>query len=139
MKPRFPFFIIFFVAFLVAVLVLISACTVDVIAPGTGPPTIPPADTPVAQVPHAEVQVAAGATIPATAEPAAAQVTPPQDGSTLLEDHCAQCHTVQLLEQSKKTRTEWENTLGRMEGMGVHLSDTEKVLLLDYLATADGS
>lgn len=56
-----------------------------------------------------------------------------QDGSSLIDSHCAQCHTIQRLKQTKKTRTGWENTLAKMERIGVSLSDTEKVVLLDYL------
>lgn len=134
MQPRYIFVTVFSVAFLVVMFVLIGA---EALPPGTGPPTILPADTPAFQVERVDVQVKAGPPIPTTTEPAAPQVTPPQGGLLLLEDHCAQCHAVQMLEQSQKSRTEWEITLARMEGIGVHLSDAEKVILLDYLAVAD--
>ena len=65
------------------------------------------------------------------------QETPRLEGPTILQSHCAQCHDVQWLEQIQKTRQGWEQMLIRMEGMGVHLSDQEKVVLLNYLAVAD--
>jgi hypothetical protein len=70
-------------------------------------------------------------------EPAVTQVTPLQDGASLLASHCAQCHPGQWLEQISKPRSGWEKTLLQMEEMGVHLSDDEKVILLDYLAVTD--
>jgi hypothetical protein len=39
--------------------------------------------------------------------------------------------------QIKKPRAEWEKTLAQMEAMGVHLDNSEKAVLLDYLALAD--
>jgi hypothetical protein len=44
-----------------------------------------------------------------------------------------------LLEKEKKSRSGWEKTLEQMEALGVHLEDTEKAILLDYLATSDES
>ena len=63
----------------------------------------------------------------------ATQETSLQDGASLINGHCARCHTVELLQQTKQTRAEWENTLAQMEIMGVTLSDDEKIALLDYL------
>jgi hypothetical protein len=65
--------------------------------------------------------------------PIATQRNPPLDGPVLLEEHCAKCHVVQRLEQIEQSRAAWEKILMQMEGMGVHLSDTEKFVLLDYL------
>lgn len=56
-----------------------------------------------------------------------------QNGLSILESRCAQCHTPQWLKKTKKTQTEWEITLAQMERIGVHLSDTEKDILIDYL------
>ena len=64
------------------------------------------------------------------------QETPLIDGYSLLETHCAQCHTVQKLIQIKKSRSQWEIILKQMEAMGALLSDSERNLLLKYLVTA---
>jgi len=58
-----------------------------------------------------------------------------KEGSTILENTCSQCHVVKSLLQIKKSRIGWEEALAQMETMGVHLNETEKITLLDYLAT----
>jgi hypothetical protein len=58
-----------------------------------------------------------------------------RDGSTILENNCTQCHVVKSLLQIKKSRVGWEDALALMETMGVQLSETEKITLIDYLAT----
>jgi LSD1 subclass zinc finger protein len=65
------------------------------------------------------------------------QETSLQDGASLLNSRCARCHTVELIKQSKQTRAEWENTLAKMQKMGVTLSDDEKIVLVDYLTGVD--
>ena len=77
------------------------------------------------------------ALVSATTEPVTSQTRPIQDGLALLETHCTRCHTTSRIDQFEKPRTEWKNILVRMESMGVHLSDAEKDVLLDYLAAAD--
>lgn len=67
----------------------------------------------------------------------ATQETSLQDGASLINSHCARCHTVELLKQTTQTHAEWENTLAQMEKMGVTLSDDEKIVLLDYLTGVD--
>jgi hypothetical protein len=59
------------------------------------------------------------------------------DGGSILEAHCSQCHLVESLIQINKTPTEWEGVLQQMEMMGVHLAETEKASLLDYLTAAE--
>jgi hypothetical protein len=85
----------------------------------------------------ADVQDGTGALISTATAPAAPQDTPKNDGTALLERHCAKCHLVQWLQQIKKPPSEWEKTLAQMEAMGVHLEDAEKVDLLKYLTAAD--
>jgi LSD1 subclass zinc finger protein len=65
------------------------------------------------------------------------QETSLQDGASLLNIRCAQCHTVELIKQTNQTRAEWENTLAQMEKMGVTLSNDEKIVLIDYLTGVD--
>lgn len=65
------------------------------------------------------------------------QETSLQDGASLINNRCARCHTIELIKQTKQMRAEWENTLARMEKMGVTLSDDEKIVLIDYLTGVD--
>jgi hypothetical protein len=60
-----------------------------------------------------------------------------QEGPSLLQTRCTQCHALQKILQVKKTRTEWENALSKMESFNVKISDAEKKVLLDYLTTVD--
>jgi len=69
--------------------------------------------------------------------PASPKLETLPDGQSLLATHCTRCHLAQKLEQTEKSRTEWEQTLAQMERIGVHLSDSEKVVLLDYLSVND--
>jgi hypothetical protein len=85
----------------------------------------------------AEVQVDAGTPQFSTPEPLATPVALEQDGPSLLKSRCAQCHITRSLEQIKKSQAEWETTLAKMETMGVHLDEAEKVVLVEYLAAAD--
>ncbi len=80
-----------------------------------------------------EIQTDAGALNSTVQEPAVSQSASSQNGLSILESHCVQCHTTQWLMKNKKTRTEWEKTLVQMEIKGVHLSNTEKEDLIDYL------
>lgn len=47
------------------------------------------------------------------------------------------CHVPEWFDQIEKSPAEWEAVLERMKLLGVQLSDTEKDILLDYLAAAD--
>lgn len=64
---------------------------------------------------------------------AESEVAPFQDGSALLRDYCARCHSVKLLERTKKSPSDWEKILLRMEKNGAHLSEAEKSVLIDHL------
>lgn len=59
------------------------------------------------------------------------------DGPTLLQDHCAKCHSVHALERSERSRSDWEKILSRMERRGVRLSEEERDALLFYLVIPD--
>jgi hypothetical protein len=72
-----------------------------------------------------------------TQAPIASPGTALQEGQLLLQTRCTQCHSLEKVQQGKKTRSEWEETLSKMEGFNVKISDTEKQVLLDYLTTAD--
>jgi hypothetical protein len=84
---------------------------------------------------HALVQFDAREKAPEVSATITTQEISIRDGSTILENNCTQCHLVQSLLQIKKSRIGWEEALGKMEAMGIHLSETEKITLLDYLAS----
>jgi outer membrane murein-binding lipoprotein Lpp len=90
-----------------------------------------------ARVERGEAQVDAAAPDSAAAESAPSQAAPTPDGPALIKSHCSGCHVVTQFDQIEKQRPEWEMALSSMEAMGVHLSDAEKGVLLDYLSIAD--
>ncbi len=84
-----------------------------------------------------QVKTQVGSLSSSTAIPTSSIEKPIQDGPSLLQAHCTQCHEVQWLQQVKKTRIEWEKALSKMERFNVKISEAEKTVLLDYLAIAD--
>ncbi len=60
-----------------------------------------------------------------------------QEGPSLLQTRCTQCHSLQKVQQAKKTRAEWERTLAEMKIFGAKISDTEEKALLDYLSNVN--
>lgn len=52
------------------------------------------------------------------------------DGETILRSNCTNCHTLDRVVSSKKTREQWDQTVTRM----VRLSTVEHPVLVDYLA-----
>ena len=57
----------------------------------------------------------------------------PLNGPVILEEHCSGCHAIQVLELNRKSRSDWEITLEKMEAFGLQLSEEEQAALLDYL------
>jgi hypothetical protein len=86
---------------------------------------------------YASVQVDARESAPEVKVTTTTQEMSLIDGRSILENNCAECHLVQSLLQIKKSRTEWEGALQQMELIGIHLNETEKVVLLDYIATIE--
>jgi len=70
---------------------------------------------------------------PDPTEPVGSDTDLMTDGPALIASHCTKCHVAQSFSQIKKQRDEWELTLVRMEKLGVHMSEREKSVLLDYL------
>jgi hypothetical protein len=85
----------------------------------------------------ADVQVDARLHVPETKETAVIQAPSMVDVQSIIESYCAQCHLVQSLLEIKKSRRDWEMSLQQMEKMGVHLSEAEKVILIDNLSVGD--
>lgn len=61
-----------------------------------------------------------------------------QEGSALIETRCASCHGAAKVTQTRKDKRQWEKTVNRMVGKGAQLTDTEKALLIAYLAEHHG-
>ena len=81
-----------------------------------------------------EAQVEAGMHTSTKVELATTQGTQRQDGSVILEGRCTQCHTAQMIEQIRQPRADWEKSLAKMETFGVQLDESERAVLLDFLA-----
>ncbi len=77
----------------------------------------------------------AGCSQPTQAPPSATpSPTPTPEGAALLESRCTLCHSSDRPKRAKKTRKEWEETVNRMIENGAQLTDSEKKVLVDYLA-----
>ncbi len=60
---------------------------------------------------------------------------PPGDGAQLLEKQCLNCHPIEKLSRYRKSRDQWEQaTTSMISGYGVVLTESEKEVVLDYLA-----
>lgn len=56
------------------------------------------------------------------------------DGQTVMQEKCVACHTLQRIESARKTPTEWEDVVGRMEANGLAITAEEKAAVLEYLS-----
>ena len=126
--------IAFIVPASVAALLLLAANSIP-------PSTIPLSKTQSAvqgvQTKHSEVPTEVGSSNLSMQAPTSSPETALEEGQLLLQTRCTQCHPLQKILQVKKTRTEWENALSKMESFNVKISDTEKKVLLDYLTTIE--
>ena len=126
--------IAFIVPASVAALLLLAANSIP-------PSTLPLSKTQSAvqgvQTKHSEVPTEVGSSNLSMQAPTSSPETALEEGQLLLQTRCTQCHPLQKILQVKKTRTEWENALSKMESFNVKISDTEKKVLLDYLTTIE--
>lgn len=132
MRSRYSLVAVISIIGFAAVLVL---RVVDPVSPSSVMPTSSPSGM-LIQADRVDVREDGNVVDSLTPEAAATQVTPREDGRYLLENHCTQCHVIQLLESIEKPLSEWEESLAQMEEMGVRLDDSEKDILLQYLAGA---
>ena len=130
LQPRYFIVTIMSVAIFAIVILLVAAGYLPL---GTVDKTVSPIDDRDPMLDRVELSVDAGASVPAVTGPAASHAAT-QDGRSLLDSYCTQCHTARSFEGIEKSRSDWENTLAQMEALGVHLEEAEKVILLDYLA-----
>ena len=124
----------FFFILIATVLVLLAACNVSpkAVLKSNLPSDV--SDVPLEQV---DVQPEVGEPASGPTETLESLAAPQLDALSIMDSHCSSCHVVQNLEKIKKSRTGWEDALAKMERNGVRLSDAERTVLLDYLATAD--
>lgn len=134
MRPKDLFVTIIVNAVFAAILALLTSCSMP---KNTATQTVSPGDVRDALAEQVAFQVDTGTVVSTAERPVAPQDMPVQSGLSLLKSHCAGCHLPAWIDQIEKPRAEWEGILERMEAMGVHLSDTENDVLLDYLAVAD--
>lgn len=95
-------------------------------------PVVKPTDVP-AQPAQAQPQP--------TAIPQATAVQPAAvglDGATILENKCADCHSPNRVQQSPGDRAHWEQVVNRMVQKGAVLTEAEKQVLVDFLASKYG-
>lgn len=133
MKPKYTLIVAIVVAIPV---VLLMINTADSGSPGTSPTIMPPSSTASEQVELRGRSVETKTPLTATPEAEDSLIVPEGSGATLLQTHCAQCHSVKLLEHTRKSRADWEKTLSRMERHSGPLSDAEKLLVLEHLTTS---
>ena len=60
-------------------------------------------------------------------------MVPANDGVSLLETRCTDCHSLDRVKQAKMTHDQWAQTVTRMVGKGAHLSAAEQSTVIDYL------
>jgi len=77
-------------------------------------------------------------TKPSMATSIPASSTSVMTGEQLLTDRCADCHSPDKVKQSPQNRDGWVKTVSRMMSKGAQLTDTEKQILVDYLAATYG-
>jgi mono/diheme cytochrome c family protein len=117
----------FYLIFLLAL--VLAACA-------TSSPDVNPTDKPAQ--PQPQLQPTLPPVQAATAMDAAAPAATMADGAALLEDRCSECHSTNRAKQALHSRAQWDQTVSRMIGKGAQLSDAEKQVLVDYLATNFG-
>jgi cytochrome c5 len=68
------------------------------------------------------------------------RVDPPAvDGKKLLETSCTGCHDLDTATGTKRTKSDWEEVIGRMIGKGASVDDAQFPILVDYLTKTFGT
>jgi cytochrome c5 len=139
MKPRYS---LVAVAVIAAAIVLLLLNSVHADSPQGSPTVASSSGTALEQVENENVggldaTKTSQAASPAAQQAAGSSTAPEGNGAILLQTYCAHCHSVKLLEHTRKSRAEWEKTLARMERHSGLSSEAEKLIVLDYLAASD--
>jgi hypothetical protein len=67
-------------------------------------------------------------------QPSAVDVTPP----TALRNACLTCHDVDVIQQQRLTRAQWDLEVNKMIGWGARVNDGDRRALLDFLFSSFG-
>lgn len=105
-------------------------------ASGVAPPAGPGLQAAGAPVERLEPQGDGRAPAPQSGGPVSSPSALQLDGPAVLEAHCAGCHSLSQIATLEKTLPEWKAVLAQMEALGARLDDSEKAILLDFLAAA---
>ncbi len=76
---------------------------------------------------------------PAIASPQPPSPLPDGDGKALVERICAQCHSLDTVFRSRRTRQQWAAEIDKMIAKGAKLSDDDIDVVADYLASRFGA
>jgi cytochrome c553 len=74
----------------------------------------------------------------ASEEVSPAEAASANDGASLLETRCTDCHSTDRVRRVKNTRDQWTKTVTRMIGKGARLNEVEQSTLIEYLSNAYG-
>ncbi|MEZ5355471.1 MAG: helix-hairpin-helix domain-containing protein [Bryobacteraceae bacterium] len=66
------------------------------------------------------------------------QETGPAGGKEAFQKLCVTCHKAEVVLASRRTRSQWEDTLEKMIAKGAKGSDDDFILALDYLVATHG-
>ncbi len=58
-----------------------------------------------------------------------------QDGAALVQTLCTVCHTTERIDEARHDRAGWEQTVDRMVKTGARLTDAQRKVVVDYLAS----
>ncbi len=75
---------------------------------------------------------------PTRTEAPGATSAPTLSGAELLQDRCARCHGLDIVEAESQSQAEWEATVDHMREKGATLTDNEAKTLVEYLAQSYG-
>ena len=59
-------------------------------------------------------------------------------GREIVQEACSICHELRLIYESKKSLSEWEETIGDMMGRGAPIMEGEREIVLQFLAKNSG-
>jgi len=65
-------------------------------------------------------------------------ILPEGPGRELIEHKCTQCHSLEPVTRSRRTRRQWEAQLDTMIARGARMSDEDFERIADYLANQFG-
>lgn len=133
-RPAMRMLVALFVTVLVAVLVLLAAKTISASnLPAKTNSNVQNVQAKPLEVPTKGRSLAQSTQVPTPSPETVLQ----QEGPSILQAQCTQCHSLQKVLNVKKTSAGWEETLARMESYGTKINDSEKNLLLDYLTNVN--